>query len=127
MKAGAERAERSEASKAPRPLRRHDYEHEHKYGLHNKNGRRESRAKRGERGASPYTDMITNMSTNMNSAMKTGAERAERIDASDAPPLHRHDYEHKHEHEHEYELNNENGHRASRAKRCERGAPLTQI
>ena len=68
------------------------------------------------------TDMIANMNTNMNSTMKTGAQRAERSEASEAPPLHRHDYENEHAHEHEYELHNENGRRASRAKRGDRGA-----
>ena len=67
--------------------------------------------------------MITNLNTNMNSTMKTGAERAERSEASEGPPLHRHDYEYKHEHDYEYEFHNENGCRASRAKRGERGTP----
>ena len=96
-----------------------EQEHEHEYDLHNENERRASGAKRG---ASPLhrtiTNMNTDMNTNMNSTMKTGAERAERSHACDAPPLRRQQYEHAHKNE----LHNENGRRTSRAKPGERGA-----
>ena len=47
--------------------------------LHNANGRHSSRAKRGERGVPPYTDISTNMNVN--------------IELHKAPPVHTHKYE----------------------------------
>ena len=46
MKAGAERAEPSEAREAPHPGRKYKCKHEHKYELHNESGA--ERAKRSE-------------------------------------------------------------------------------
>ena len=60
--------------------------------------------------------------------MKPGTERAERSKASEAPPLHRYEYEHEYKHECENELHNQNGRRASRAKREEQGTtPYTDM
>ena len=98
--------------------------HECQYEFHNENGRRTSRAKRGQRGflltqtrARTWTQIWTPW------CKRTGSVRAERSEASEAPPLRRHEYEHEYKHDCEYELHNENGRRASQAKRGERGAP----
>ena len=76
----AERAERSEAKRARRLT---EHEHEHEDELHKENGHRASPAKRDERGA----PLNTSMNKNMNSTMGTGAEQAERSEASEVPPL----------------------------------------